>query len=313
MVKEMLKGKGRFLFALLTSGLFLLNACKDTLPPGYVRPTDTVTSGTVHISADETFKPVIDQQIEAFQAQYPKAKIIVHYKSEAACLRDLLVDSIRMVIVTRGLTEDEQQFFTDSLKYKPASVKVANDAVAVLVNKNSPDSTFTMKGLIALLEGKSTLKKQVVFDGNSATSTVRYAIDSVLMGRSLSPDVQAASSSNAVIDYVSKNIDAVGFVGVSWVGDKFDLAQQKRLENVKISWIECTSCKQDTFVRPVQLNIATKQYPLVRGLYYILTEKHDGLGRGFGNFLLYEPGQLIFRRAFLVPTNISFYIRDVKI
>ncbi len=82
-------------------------------------PGDTTTSGIIHISADESFKPVIDSQIQVFESQNPEAKIIVHYKPEAECLRDLNVDSIRMVIVTRGLTEAEAKTMTERYSFKP--------------------------------------------------------------------------------------------------------------------------------------------------------------------------------------------------
>src|ERR1051325_11874425 len=80
---------------------------------------DTEDSGTIHISVDESFKPVIDSQIQVFEALYPGAKIIAHYKPEAECFKDLIQDSIRMIIVTRGLTEQEEKFYKDSLRYSP--------------------------------------------------------------------------------------------------------------------------------------------------------------------------------------------------
>jgi phosphate transport system substrate-binding protein len=45
-------------------------------------------------------------------------------------------------------------------------------------------------------------------------------------------------------------------------------------------------------------------------LYYILKENYDGLGSGFANFMEYEKGQLIFRRAYLGPAKINFTIRS---
>src|SRR5687768_14095909 len=80
---------------------------------------DTPNSGTIHISVDESFKPVIDSQIQVFEALNSGAKIIAHYKPEAECLRDLVQDSIRMIIITRGLTEEEEKFYKDSLDYTP--------------------------------------------------------------------------------------------------------------------------------------------------------------------------------------------------
>src|SRR5262245_45008761 len=91
---------------------------------------DTLTSGTIHISADESFKPIIDSQIKVFLSQYPKAKIIAHYKPEAECIKDLLNDTIRLVIITRGLSEEEVNFYKDTLEFAPQWGKIASDAIA---------------------------------------------------------------------------------------------------------------------------------------------------------------------------------------
>jgi phosphate transport system substrate-binding protein len=56
-----------------------------------------------------------------------------------------------------------------------------------------------------------------------------------------------------------------------------------------------------------------KRYPMVRGLYYILKENYGGLGSGFANFMEYERGQLIFRRAYLGPNKINFNIRKATL
>lgn len=273
---------------------------------------DTTTSGTINISVDESFKPIIDSQIKVFEAAYPNAKIIAHYKPEAECLRDLAADSTRMIIVTRSLTTEEEQFYKDSIGYVPIMGLLANDAVTVIVNRQSPDSIFSMNDLKGILSGNGTSKLRPVMDGLSATSTVRFAIDSILRGQPPGKNVTAAKSSQGVIDYVSENKDAIGFIGVSWIGDKEDVKQLSFLQKVNIASIQCTICTRETYVKPYQANIALGRYPMVRGLHYILKENFDGLGSGFANFMEHERGQLIFKRAYLWPARMSFSVRDVQ-
>src|ERR1044072_4493103 len=105
-------------------------ACKSGKP----QPRETTTSGTIHISVDESFKPVIDSQIKVLESQNPDAHIVVAYKPEAECLRDLNVDSVRMVIVTRGLSETEESTLQKKFSLKPAYGPIAFDAIAVIVN-----------------------------------------------------------------------------------------------------------------------------------------------------------------------------------
>ena len=270
---------------------------------------DSPSTGTIHISVDESFKPVIDSQIQVFEALYPKAKIIADYKSEAECFKDLLKDSTRMIIVTRGLTPEEERFYHNKFSFLPSWTKVANDAVAVIVNNEAPDSVFMLSDIRGILEGTTGDKQLAVFDGLSGTSTMRFAIDSILKGKPLNPKkVFAEKSSQDVINYVAQHKNVIGFVGVNWIGNPEDTSQLSFLTKVKIASLEC-SCPEKTFVKPYQANIMRKRYPLVRGLYYILKENYNGLGSGFANFLTYEKGQLIFRRAYLGPAKINFTIR----
>lgn len=272
---------------------------------------DTPTKGLIHISVDESFKPVIDSQIQVFEALYPEAKIIAEYKPEAECFKDLIKDSTRMIIVTRGLTEKEEQFYKDSLKFRPTWDKVANDAIALIVNNASKDTLLTMEKIRGILDGTTGDKEIAVFDGLSSTSTVRYAVDSILKGKLFDPKkVFAEKNSLGVINYIASNNNAIGFVGVSWIGNKEDTSQLSFLKKVKIAAVECTTCDGKPYVKPYQANIMLRRYPLVRGLYYILKENYNGLGSGFANFMEYEKGQLIFRRAYLGPAKMNFSIRS---
>ena len=288
--------------------IFLLG-CKDSAQPD---TRDTTTTGVVHISVDETFRPVMDSQIKVFESQFPQAKVIVHYKPEADCLRDLNKDSIRMVIVTRGLTDKEERILTDTLRFKPTFGPIAFDAIAVITNNQSNDTAFTMEDIRSMAKGTSGYKYRILLDGVSATSTVRYVVDSLLRGAPLSKNIVAAKNSEEVIDLVSKNDDVIGLIGVSWIGNKDDPQQSSFLQKVKIAAIECNGC-QGTYVKPYQANIALARYPMIRPLFFILKENYEGLGSGFKNFLIYEKGQLIFKRAYLLPSRMRFEVRDMQI
>ncbi|MEO8413940.1 MAG: substrate-binding domain-containing protein [Ginsengibacter sp.] len=274
---------------------------------------DSTNSGTIHISVDESFKPVIDSQIQVFEVLYPKAKIIADYKPEAECFKDLMKDSTRMIIVTRGLTDEEEKFYKDSFSFYPSFDKIAYDAIAVIVNDNAPDSVFTMDKIRGILDGSTADKQLAVFDGLKETSTVRYAIDSILRGKMFDPKkVFAEKNTLDVINYVAEHNNVLGFVGVSWIGNSEDTSQLTFLKKVRIASLEC-NCPEKTFVKPYQANIVRKRYPLIRGLYYILKENYDGLGGGFANFLQYERGQLIFKRAYLWPAKMNFTIRSATL
>jgi phosphate transport system substrate-binding protein len=289
----------------------LLFSCKEKK----AQPADTGSSGTIHISVDESFKPIIEEQIQVFQSVYPKGRVIAHYKPEADCWNDLLNDSVRMVIVTRKITTDEAGYYADSLGFYPQSDLLASDAVALVVNRKAPDSVFTKEEVAGMLQGTSKLPYKLVFDGVKATSTVRYAIDSILKGKLFNTSViTAARNSSEVVEYIAGNDGYVGFVGVSWIGNPEEKEQLEMLKKVRIAWLPCDSCDEaNTFTKPWQEDILTKRYPYTREIYYVLKENHVGLGKAFVNFMNSDRGQLIFRRGYLVPARRIFIMRETQL
>jgi len=217
-----------------------------------------------------------------------------------------------MIITTRTYNEEEKNLMIDSMKVSPRSMVVARDGIAVIVHPSAPDSLFRMTDIREILTGRFKKNLIPVFDGLKATSTVRFIIDSVLRGDTLTRKAMAARSSEAVLDYVSENPGAIGFIGVSWIGNPEDSSQLSFLKKVRVAGLESTDI-EDAYVKAFQANIYIKRYPMVRDLVYILKENYKGLGTGFANFMSGEIGQLIFKRAYLAPAQKTFGIRPVKL
>ena len=194
--------------------VILLFGCSDNEASKNVE-AETASSGTIRISVDESFQPVMMEQIKVFESSFPKAKIIAEYKSEADCFRDLQNDSTRMVIVSRGLTDEETKTYNNKIKFSPIYAELAYDAIAIVVNNTNADSVFTVNELKAMLTGKSSKKYNVVVDGKNATSTVRFLIDSLLKGGTLGSNVTAVKNSDDVVNFVANNPNYIGFVGIS--------------------------------------------------------------------------------------------------
>lgn len=274
-------------------------------------PTDTRKSGTITVSADESFKPIIDSHIQVFESDN-NARIRVQYKPEAACLEDLMNDSVRMVIVARAISPAEKQSIIDSLKTVTTQMTMAYDAIAVIVNPGSEFKQFTMEEIKQVLTGKFKKNLIPVFDGLRATSTISFIIDSVLRGDSLTKEAVAANTSEQVIDYVARTKNAIGFLGVSWVGNPEDPKQESFLKKVDLALLQSKDDSTD-FIKPWQANIYTGRYPMIRRIVYILKETHSGLGHGFADFMLGERGQLIFKRSYLLPAKMQFNIRRAAV
>jgi phosphate transport system substrate-binding protein len=291
----------RYLYIML-SVCILATACKTSSTTEQV---DTPSEGRIRISVEESFKPFIEQELKVFALSFLKANIEVAYKSEIECFKDLASDSTRMIIVTRGLNKKEQANYKDQLSYAPTFGILAYNAIAVVVNKKSKDSIFSMADLSASLSGKNN--KQVVMDGSHLTGIVRFLKDSLLHETPFGKNVVSANGSEEVISYIKDNANAIGFVGMNWVGDNYDPKQMEDRKTLKMALVECTLCiEKGYYSQPSQSNISKGHYSLSLPIYYILKENAPGLGTGLLNFMSLERGQLIFQRAFLVPAKMGF-------
>ena len=314
-ISESVKMKGKQIFIVgfwLLVTLVFFTACNQTKTTN--GPIDTPLKGSINISVDESFAPAMKEQIAMYEASFPGTKINASYKTEADCLKDFFNDSAtRMIIVTRGLTPKEEIVMTKKISFNPGWNELASDAIAIIVNKKSSDTLFSLKRLQEQFTGKVNRSQTMVFDGLNKTSTVRFIEDSVLKGKTFDTTVvRAVKNSDAVLDYVATHENAVGFVGVNRIGNPEDTAQVAMLRKVKIAYVKCDVCVNTPYILPSQESILNRRYPLVRGLYYAIKENYTGLGSGFVSFLKYERGQLIFRRAYLGPSML-FELRTVNL
>lgn len=271
---------------------------------------DSLGKGEIDISVDETYRPVIEQESTVFDSSFPDAKVHIHYKPEAECFKDYFDKKARIILVTRELSEQEKERCKE-LQIYPTALALARDGVAVILNKESTDTLLDMPTLKGILTGQYSKPYTVVFD-DQGSSTLRYITDSVLRGEKLGSNVFAAKGNYEVVDYVSKNPNAIGFVGLGYVSDSVDPNNTGAfISKVKVAAIK--NEKTGEFLQPYQAYIALRSYPLTRNLYYINAESYPGLGTGFANFLTYQRGQLIFFHAHLFPMRSEMVIRDAQI
>lgn len=299
--------------------LLILLACnnesvKDSL--------DTPTSGEITVSCDESLKPIIEAEQMVFEQLHPNAKVKVVYLSEFDAIQYMLKDSARLAIVTRELNESELAMLKEQKISKARYHKIGYDAIAFILNPENKDTSFSLAQINALLSGQITEWKQisgqsklgkiqVVFD-HPKSGAIRYLEDSVFKGNSMGKNCFALQDNPAVLDYVQQNKNAIGIIGVSWISDLDDTQAKFFLNNIKVAEIEPILMRVAGITnKPIQGNIALKQYPYWRNIKVVSREMRSGLGTGFASFMESEPGQKIILKGGLVPQRSS--IRTINL
>lgn len=271
---------------------------------------DTMVSGEIDIAADETYRPVIEEQLEVFDSSYPDANINVQYLPESECVKALMNGDVKLILVTRDLTKDEKAA-AETRKMITTALDVAKDAVAVIVNNNNKDTIFGLQQLKGILTGEYEARDyKVVFD-NTGSSTLRYMLDSLIPGSKLGNNVYAAKGNDSVIHYVANTEDAIGFISVSHVSDFNDPEGLAFIDDVKVAAVYNDSLEKS--YKPYQGYIAPDWYPLTRKLYYVHSQTYPGLAQGLAKFLREQRGQLIFKHARMFPTRVNIIFRQAEV
>jgi phosphate transport system substrate-binding protein len=305
----------RSMLCALAGGLFLLWSCAARDDKGNF--LDTTTSGHVKIAVDESLKPLLDTELDTFEALYTRAHIDIIYTSEEEAMNLLLNDSVRLAIITRGLLPTEAEILK-KLRLEPTQVSIAKEGVATIFNKQSADSTISKSQLRDILTGKiatwAQLRKggpkdsiQVVFD-QPTSGIVRYFKDSLNIDK-LARNCFAVKGNAAVIDYIAAHRTAIGVIGATWISDADDSTSNVFLSTVRVGGV---SLDTGEYYQPYQAYIAQGQYPLIRNIIVINREGRTGLGSGFLAFLSGEKGQRIILKAGLVPATMPVRIVQIK-
>lgn len=308
MLKQKLNKPGRIGHSIghlfIISIAILFNSCS----PGKPEPTDTPTSGEVNIVVDESFQQLFDTQIYTFESLYQNAKIHAMYLPEDEAIKRLINDSCKVVVMCRDLTKNERKAFEQANIF-PISTKIAEDAIAFVVNNENKDTTMTVEKMKSILLGNDSLWKQindqsllgkinVVFDNNGSANT-SYIKDTLLLGKPFSKNAFAVKSNPEVIAYVSTHKNAIGVLSVNWISDSDDTLTVGFLKKIKV--LSLAKNGTSVAVKPYQAYIKTKEYPLTRSVYMINRQTRAGLGMGFVSFVAGEKGQIMILKAGLIP------------
>ena len=262
------------------------------------------TSVTVQFVSDESFAPILDQELYVFKNDYPGATPTIIYRSESDALKLLVTDSVNFAFLSRALTLAEIKALKEH-NLTPVVSKFATDAVAIIVNIASTDTTISVSEIKKMLNGQAKTEKNIVFD-NPNSSLVRYLKDFTGQKEFKQKNIYALKSNKEVIQYVSKHPEAIGITGFSWLDDP-DADYADAVKNIKIVAVKDENNKSapGQYFKPSQTTLSLDQYPMKRDLFIVnCLGSKKGLGAEFEHFIVTDKGQRIILRSGLLPANI---------
>jgi len=269
-----------------------------------VATTTAGLTGSFKIIGSNTVTPLSSIWAENFMNANQKVSIAVSGPGSGAGIAALIDGTTDICQASRAIKSTE----IDQAKAKgvtPYEIKVATDALSVVVNPANPVTELTFAQLSAIYTNKITNWKEiggndgpiVVFSRDSNSGTFAYFLEDVVQMPGLPTadktlqyggKVLMLPSTEEGISQVAGNVNAIFYSGLGYVNN-----------NVKTLGIKKTA--NNTAVKPSVETALNNTYPISRPLFYYTNNAPAGIIKAYLDYCLSAAGQQEVLAAGFVP------------
>ncbi|SHI31806.1 phosphate transport system substrate-binding protein [Cruoricaptor ignavus] len=276
--------------------LLFLSACKKKK-----EDAETYYRGNLTVYTDESFVSVVQALADAYAIAYPEAKISVETEKEDLSFLRLLKKEARLIVLSRCLTEKEQEEYKriTGLKFTPAPF--AADALVFIVPKNDSRDSVSVSEIEKLL---SSDEKPIIFDGANASNLNFIAQRLGKKANSLKYSVLPGNKE--ILMNISKFPGKIGAVSLNSLSRQYDPKTNELMSGIKILKVYDG---KDSYLPDMQ-SLRSMKYPFTRVVYFLENEGSFLLANGFVRFSCTHVGQKVVQKEGLQPYNL--YKREVQ-
>jgi len=282
------------ILAAVTAAMFA--GCGESIDPNEPQ-------GFIQAKGSDTMVNAIQMVSEEFMKEYTHIFVAVTGGGSGVGIASLINKTCDVATASREMKPKEIEI-ANKHGVNPKEIVVAFDGVAVIVNKNNPVNKLTIEDLHNIFTAKATNWKQfggrnlhiVTLSREVSSGTHLYFKEEVIqLGKKdsrdeFSNDTLLLTSSQAIVEEVAGNEEAIGYLGMGYLSD--------RTKALKIA-------KSGEAYPPTIDNVLQKTYPLSRGLYAYTNGEPEGIVKRFIDFTLSPTGQKQFIETGFVPVRTS--------
>jgi len=236
--------------------------------------------------------------------QYPHIFVAVTGGGSGVGIASLINKTCDVATASREMKPKEIEI-ANKHGVNPREFVVAYDGVAVIVNKNNPVDKLTIDDLHKIFTGEATNWRQfggkdlhiVTLSREVSSGTHMYFKEEVIqLGKKdskeeFSKETLLLTSSQAIVEEVAGNEEAIGYLGMGYLSDRTKALQIGKSGGESYP--------------PTVENVLKKTYPLSRGLYAYTDGEPQDIDRLFIDFTLSPAGQKQFIETGFVPVRTS--------
>ncbi len=235
--------------------------------------------------------PIAQTTLEAFIKANPGVNISLSGGGSGEGVKALIDKSTDIANSSREIKDKEVEL-AKSKGVNPVATVVAIDAIVPIVNPRNKVKNLSIDQLSQIYQGKITNWKEVggddlqivVISRDSSSGTFEAWAEMILNKAKVTPRAQMQASNGAIVQAVSKNRYAVGYIGLGYIN--------KSIKPLTVNGIEATI-----------ENAFSKTYPVSRPLYMYTNGKPTGQTAKYIQFVLSPAGQKLVAKDGYVPVT----------
>jgi phosphate transport system substrate-binding protein len=247
-------------------------------------------AGNLVIKGSTTVLPIAQKVAEAYMKQNPGVKISLEGGGSGNGIKALIDGSTDIADSSRFIKDKEVSLAVEKGRY-PVPFAVAYDCIVPVVHPSNSLTNLTIAQLKKIYKGEVKNWKEiggpdapmVVISRDTSSGTYEVWEEKVLHGDKVFPGALLQASSGAIVQAVSKNKNAVGYIGIGYLN--------KEVKALKVDNVEGTA--------ETTLN---GTFPISRPLYMFTPGWPKGDTLNFINFMIHpQKGQKFVAEAGFVP------------
>ena len=247
-------------------------------------------AGKIVIKGSTTVLPIAQKAAEAYMKQHPDVTITVSGGGSGNGIKALIDGSTHIADSSRFIKSKEVSLAVEKGQY-PVPFAVAYDCIVPVVHPSNTLMNLSMAQLKDIYSGKIKNWKEiggpdspvVVISRDTSSGTYEVWAEKVMKGERVFPGALLQASNGAIVQAVSKNKNAIGYIGIGYL-DK----------SVKALMVERIAGTSETTLNGT--------YPISRALYMFTPGWPAGDTLNFINFVTHpEKGQKLIKEAGFVP------------
>jgi phosphate transport system substrate-binding protein len=286
------------LYVLLFVICLFINACTQSKQVN----TEEVS---IKIKGSDTIVNLVQIWTEQFIDKNPSFNINITGGGSGAGFASLINKTCDIVMSSR-IIADKEYTLARSKNIFPVGYEIGRDGLAVIVNKSNIIDKLTIEEIRDIFTGKIKNWKSfgwenreiVILSRENNSGTYTFFKNKIIRNNNnkskeeFSTKVLMMPSSQSVYNEVSKNPNAIGYVGMGFVNN-----------NVKV--ISIAPDIHSKYISPIPLNVMNNKYPISRPLYFYINYKKNSEVNKFISYVLSKISQSNIIKAGFIPTRLN--------